>query len=213
MSIKLSTLTNATNTTAWPGASLCLKWVQDVYENSGVQVERLGSAKAATQKWLKIRGVDNIKGGMAIGFLGNTTNHKYGHIGIYLGNNTVKDSETNGIVTHTLDGFVSAFMAQNYGAPYCGWFGGVEVTNNTNTVTNTSGGFDMSTLKTLSKGSTGTQVKVLQSVLNNLYNCKLVVDGVFGDSTKYCVGLFQSKHGLTKDYIVGKNTWTKLLGA
>ena len=69
----------------------------------------------------------------------------------------------------------------------------------------------MATMQTIYLGSRGNQVKTLQAVLNGRYGCNLAVDGVFGNDTKYCVGLFQSKHGLANDGVVGPATWRKLL--
>lgn len=66
-------------------------------------------------------------------------------------------------------------------------------------------------MKTLRIGSKGTQVKVLQFLLNakgyNVGN----VDGIFGAKTLAAVKAFQKAYGLSVDGIVGKNTWTKLL--
>lgn len=68
-------------------------------------------------------------------------------------------------------------------------------------------------MKTLRINSTGTQVKVLQWLLNDTidYTCGKV-DGIFGTKTLVAVRKYQEAHGLTVDGIVGKNTWAKLLG-
>lgn len=68
-------------------------------------------------------------------------------------------------------------------------------------------------MKTLRVGSKGTQVKVLQWLLNHTTDYTSgKVDGVFGTKTLSAVRQFQAANGLTVDGIVGKNTWTKLLG-
>ena len=68
-------------------------------------------------------------------------------------------------------------------------------------------------MKTLRVGSKGTQVKVLQWLLNHTTDYTSgVVDGIFGTKTLAAVRQFQQANGLTVDGIVGKNTWTKLLG-
>jgi hypothetical protein len=68
-------------------------------------------------------------------------------------------------------------------------------------------------MKTLRVGNTGTQVKVLQWLLNHTTDYTSgVVDGIFGTKTLAAVRQFQQANGLTVDGIVGKKTWEKLLG-
>ena len=82
---------------------------------------------------------------------------------------------------------------------------------NANVNADANGGFDVATMTTVYKGSTGKAVKVLQSVLVEMYGCDIAVDGVFGPATKECVTLFQSRHGLDADGVVGPKTWAGLL--
>ena len=64
-------------------------------------------------------------------------------------------------------------------------------------------------MKTLKYGSTGEEVKTLQTILNTAgYN--LAVDGKFGSKTLSAVNAFQDTHKLRVDGIVGSNTWTAL---
>ncbi len=65
------------------------------------------------------------------------------------------------------------------------------------------------TRPTLTLGSTGEDVKYLQTVLNAIVaNNSLVVDGIFGNLTKEAVIAFQKQSvGLTADGIVGPQTW------
>lgn len=68
-------------------------------------------------------------------------------------------------------------------------------------------------MKTLRVGSKGTQVQVLQWLLNHTTDYTSgVVDGIFGTKTLAAVRQFQQANGLTVDGIVGKNTWKKLVG-
>ena len=70
------------------------------------------------------------------------------------------------------------------------------------------GGWSMQTVAT---GSTGPDVRVVQSVLNRIgYNAGSV-DGVFGNQTKQAVIAFQRDNGLTPDGIVGPATWNVLI--
>jgi N-acetylmuramoyl-L-alanine amidase len=66
-------------------------------------------------------------------------------------------------------------------------------------------------MKTLRKGSNGTQVMVLQYILNNKGYEAGKEDGIFGANTMAAVKEFQKAYGLSVDGVVGKNTWGKLL--
>ena len=70
------------------------------------------------------------------------------------------------------------------------------------------------TLSILSKGSTGSKVKALQALLKGYgYNLgSWGVDGDFGAATDTAVKQYQRDRGLVVDGIVGKATWSKLLG-
>lgn len=64
-------------------------------------------------------------------------------------------------------------------------------------------------MRNLSKGSTGQQVKILQSLLN-MHGANLEVDGSFGKLTVNAVKAFQKSHNLECDGLVGTNTWNAL---
>lgn len=66
-------------------------------------------------------------------------------------------------------------------------------------------------LRTLSKGSTGEDVKALQILLNG-YGSKLDPDRSFGPLTLEAVKEYQAKVNLDPDGYVGPMTWRKLLG-
>lgn len=67
-------------------------------------------------------------------------------------------------------------------------------------------------MKTLRIGSKGTQVKVLQWLLNRTTDYTSgKVDGIFGTKTLAAVRQYQEAKGLTVDGVVGKKTWSKLL--
>lgn len=70
------------------------------------------------------------------------------------------------------------------------------------------------TLETLKKGSKGAVVKALQILLIGYgQDCgRHGADGDFGADTDKAVRAFQKGAGLTVDGVVGKNTWTKILG-
>ena len=62
-------------------------------------------------------------------------------------------------------------------------------------------------MQTLSVGSRGKQVQVLQKLLG------ISDDGIFGQQTDAAVKKFQGENGLTPDGVVGQLTWNKILGA
>lgn len=65
-------------------------------------------------------------------------------------------------------------------------------------------------MQTLSRGSIGPDVRLLQSTLNRIgYNAG-TVDGVFGGETYQAVIAFQRNNGLTADGVVGPATWRAL---
>ena len=77
--------------------------------------------------------------------------------------------------------------------------------------TTTKTASEVISMKTLRKGDKGTQVRVLQWLLNeNGYNAG-TVDGIYGTNTQNAVKAFQKAAGLSVDGVVGKNTWGKLL--
>jgi len=66
-------------------------------------------------------------------------------------------------------------------------------------------------METLFLGSTGPNVKLIQSLLNRIgYNAGQV-DGIFGPRTQAAVMAFQSNNGLVPDGIVGVATWNIFL--
>ena len=60
-------------------------------------------------------------------------------------------------------------------------------------------------MQMLSKGSVGSEVKVLQKAL------KIEADGIFGSGTKKAVIKFQLNYSLAPDGVVGNDTWNLLL--
>jgi murein L,D-transpeptidase YcbB/YkuD len=61
-------------------------------------------------------------------------------------------------------------------------------------------------LRTLRQGSRGEDVKVLQRALG------ANDDGIFGSGTRALVVTYQKTHGLDPDGVVGRKTWSSLLG-
>jgi len=65
-------------------------------------------------------------------------------------------------------------------------------------------------MEVLSLGSTGPDVRLVQSLLNRIGYTPGAVDGIFGSRTLQAVIQFQRNNGLTPDGIVGPNTWRVL---
>lgn len=71
---------------------------------------------------------------------------------------------------------------------------------------------------TIKQSNTGGKemVLLLQKMLNKVIGSKLdeplVEDGIWGKKTNDAVKIFQGTFGLTKDGIVGKDTWNELVG-
>ncbi len=63
----------------------------------------------------------------------------------------------------------------------------------------------------LKKGSKGSMVRKLQQRLKERGD-DLVCDGVFGNKTLEMVRAFQEDNRIAADGVVGKNTWSKVIG-
>lgn len=64
-------------------------------------------------------------------------------------------------------------------------------------------------MSTLRKGSSGTEVREAQRLLN-LAGAGLTVDGKYGQKTVKAVKDFQTKNALNPDGVIGSLTWAKL---
>ena len=99
---------DATNRTGWPGKSLCAKWVNDVYDNSGVGACRHPSAYESYKHHVVSTDRTAIPIGAAVYGTGSGTSGPYGHIGIYIGGGRVIDSVSSGVkVWNSLDEWLS----------------------------------------------------------------------------------------------------------
>ena len=74
-----------------------------------------------------------------------------------------------------------------------------------------NGGKEAYDMKNLRNGSRGTQVRVLQWLLNDAKYDAGTIDGIFGSKTLAAVKAFQGVNGLETDGIVGKKTWKALM--
>lgn len=76
---------------------------------------------------------------------------------------------------------------------------------------NGAAGTAVTNMQTLRNGSRGTQVKILQWLLNENGFDAGKADGIFGSNTEKALKAYQRQKRLSVDGICGKNTWAKLL--
>ena len=140
-----------------------------------------------------------LKPGTAV-FTGNISNK--GHIGLYVGNNTVIEaSGTNaGVITTTISGGKWTYWGELKGVKY-------DEEDGVTTVP-----YVEPTKPTLKRGNKGIYVKELQTALSNHgYDLgKYGIDGDFGSATEAAVKAFQKDHNLKVDGIAGPQTWEAL---
>lgn len=169
-----------------------------------------------------------------------TSGYKPGDIVLYDFDGNRNDADHCGIVVSTtktgvyaIEGNTSSSGSQDNGGavlkklrPYTVILGAFRPKYKTETSTGTigdkvneqtstqTGGFDLATLKTLSKGSSGAQVKAMQILLIGYgYSIYGGADGDFGSYTLTALKKYQKAKGLTVDGICGPKTWKALLGA
>lgn len=106
-----------------PGAGYCAMWVSRVFAAAGFPYLG-GNANDMYNRWCTSSNKDNLRVGMIVAvstYSKNTMGRIYGHVGIYVGNNTVM--ENIGSVTSTnLDRWISYYG--DTVSPRWGWAGG-----------------------------------------------------------------------------------------
>lgn len=114
------------STTDAAGPSMCLAWVNDVFENAGYDFERLWAASEACQEWCHSTDKGDLEPGMIVAVESTDTSPLAGHIGIYVGDDKVTSNETwggEGVVrTRPLDEWLEMFGKVE--SPRWGWAGG-----------------------------------------------------------------------------------------
>ena len=187
-----------------------------MYHGSNTMYSKYCTSKGELNKKGRTDGKE-LKPGTAV-FTGNKVKH--GHVGLYIGNNTVIEASgtTAGVITTKISNGKWTYWGELKGVIYT-------VTNTTPTnshpveseliTTPTINTFTASTTvpPTIRRGDKGLNVKMAQNILQKLkYDIgNRGIDGVFGQMTEQAVKKFQKDNKLVVDGIVGKNTWTKLL--
>lgn len=144
--------------------------------------------------WVKKGNISEMPNVVCCVFQYNKSTGKMAHTGIHIGDGDIIHCSVN-----VQTGSVADKAWTHYAIPV-GLYNEKEIIN----------AGEVKVMKTLKKGSKGTEVQQLQTMLNALgYNCG-IADGAFGAKTDTAVRAFQAKEGLLVDGIVGKQTWTLL---
>ncbi|MDO4280791.1 MAG: hypothetical protein Q4C56_04090 [Peptococcaceae bacterium] len=110
---------SAAYSTASPGADLCAMWVSLVFQNAGIGYMG-GHAFQQVQNYCHYP-VSALKPGMIIGATSCATGAgwTYGHVAVYVGNNTIRSPELGRVVTYDLQRFNAVYGTVT--GLRCGW--------------------------------------------------------------------------------------------
>ena len=180
-----------------------------MYHGSDTMYRKYCNYKGELKKGKRTDGA-TLKPGTAV-FVWN--GKKYSHVGLFVGGETVIEAmgTQNGVTTSKVTAGKWTHWGELEGVDYSGAGNGNEGT--APSVPCPSGTEGLSpTLPTLRKGSKGTAVTTLQTLLDKLgYSLgPCGIDGDFGKATESAVRSFQSDHRLTVDGVAGPKTWAEL---
>ena len=119
----LASVVSACYSTPSPGSGLCAAWVTDVFQNAGIG-SFWGNADDMYYSWCTTS-TANIQPGMIIAVNSSPTSNAgriYGHIGIYVGSNTVMHN-IGYVASYSLSQWISVYGPLC--TPLCGWLGGI----------------------------------------------------------------------------------------
>lgn len=107
-------LVSSAYSTPTAGAGRCAAWVYNVYQNAGLTYYPAGNANDLVRNFCHTSDKSQLKVGMMIG--GKNTGVGlgaiYGHIGIYVGNGTVRHNLSGVVQDWELDRFINLFVDQ-----------------------------------------------------------------------------------------------------
>ena len=121
---KLQAVVNAAYSVASPGSGLCAAWVSRVFAAAGLDVG--GGNACDMYDWYCQYSTSDIQPGMIIATRSapySSAAMIYGHVGIYVGNNTVRDNASGRLRTSTLSGWISEYNITS--TVRCGWLGNI----------------------------------------------------------------------------------------
>ena len=192
----------------------CLAFVADMFESAYGFRSSACCAYKYGSSYLDSTSRNNIPLGASVFFGGSsktcsTCGNKCGHIGIYVGDDSVVHAWSGKIVKYKIDRIVNA------GYPYrgWGWHGNKPLDGGGDHTYDSSNPDDYSVpsrdIYYTSPVMTGKDVAWIQAVLYQL-GYSIGIDGSFGPATKSVVKSFQSDNGLTVDGSCGPATRAKL---
>lgn len=115
---------NSAYSTPSAGYNLCATWVTWVFSNIGIHFG--GNGCDMTANYCYSTNKNDLKPGMIIGCVHSPWSYQYGHIAVYVGNNTVLSCELGQVATYSVDGFIATYGPANGGSTVMwGWGGGV----------------------------------------------------------------------------------------
>ena len=199
----------------------CIAFLEKFKELSGINCviysyvsfanDFLGSSLSEYPCWIAHYGVDTP--GETSTWGSNYVGHQYSekeHLSGIDGNCDM-NTFTNGILLGELSSGPSVASTTVGGIDYNGWYARLQAECNAQGfsnqgVDNDPGKITLAGCPVLKEGAEGNITRLLQEKLG------IKIDGAFGPKTKASVEEFQVQNGLTKDGVVGKNTWKALLG-
>ena len=104
-------LVNAANARTTGRAGWCAEWVSLVFQDAGLGYPG-GNACDMYDKWCKSSDKSQLKPGMIIAIHPSPTS-SYGHIGIYIGNNTVRHNAGGNVKNSTVDEWIKDYTPSN----------------------------------------------------------------------------------------------------
>ncbi len=174
-----------------------------MYHGSDTMYRKYCTQKGELKKGRRTDGAA-LKPGTAV-FVWN--GKKYSHVGLFVGNGIVIEAmgTINGVTTTKVTAGKWTYWGELTGVDY-------SVTGTSSVVIPSEAEGSPSVRPTLRKGSKGTAVSEMQTMLLKLgYDLgPCGIDGDFGKSTDAAVRSFQSDHRLTVDGICGAATWAEL---
>lgn len=122
----LSAVVSASYSTPSPGSGLCAAWVSNVFRNAGVG--SFGGNACDMYHWYCGYPTSQIQPGMIIAVPTAPFSAAaviYGHVGIYVGNGTVRHNQSGVVKSDSLSSWVSLYSRT--ATVLCGWLGGVQL--------------------------------------------------------------------------------------